>query len=72
MIHDYESFRALNETVGVASGRVFDWLVALGTAGLLAHDGSERPTIWTSTERGRLAAYLVRATLEDYVSDSGA
>ena len=67
-IHEYTNFGALNETAGVASGMLFDWLDALVAAGMLLHDDTGRVDEWSYTERGRLAAYLVRVTLEDFAS----
>ena len=68
-IHDYDSFGALNETVGVASGRLFTWLDELELEDVLVPQGPEGFWDWSYTERGRLAAYLVRETLEDFVAD---
>jgi hypothetical protein len=70
-IHDYETFGALNTTAHIASGRLFDWLDALKRAGVITHPGSGQVTAWAYTERGWLAAYLVRTTLEDFVVDRG-
>ena len=70
-IHDYETFGALNSTAGLASGRLFKALDAMEMANLLTRRESEHRGDITYTERGRLAAYLVRATLEDFASGPG-
>jgi len=71
VIHDYDSFGALNGTAGIASGPLFNAVDILKADGILADDAWERTQGLVLTERGRLAAYLVRATLEDYASGSG-